>query len=79
MMQKGKRHLIVNSPALPQNQLPMDEDKSESVLTASQVKQLARKGARVFQAVIRLVRPYSTWRGLCRGSVSVCANFVCPT
>jgi hypothetical protein len=53
MIRKGKRHLTVNSPALPQNQLPMDEEKSESVLSASQVKRLARKGARVFLAVIR--------------------------
>jgi hypothetical protein len=50
MIRKGKRHLIVNSPALPRNQV--DEEKSESVLSASQVKRLARKGARVFLAVI---------------------------
>jgi hypothetical protein len=55
MLRKGKRHLIVNSPALPRNQLPVDEKKSESVLSASQVKRLARKGARVFLAVIRPV------------------------
>jgi hypothetical protein len=52
MIQKGKRHMTVNSPALPQNQLPMDEEKSESVLSTSQVKQLARKEAKVFLAVI---------------------------
>jgi hypothetical protein len=57
MIQKGKRHLTVNSPALPRNQLPVDEEKSESVLSASQVKRLARKGARVFLAVIRPVEP----------------------
>jgi hypothetical protein len=55
MIRKGKRYLTVNSPVLPQNQLPVDEEKSESVLTASQVKRLARKGARVFLAVIRPV------------------------
>jgi hypothetical protein len=55
MIQKGKTHLTVNSLALPRNQLPMDEEKSESVLSASQVKRLARKGARVFLAVIRPV------------------------
>jgi hypothetical protein len=54
-IRKGKRHLTVNSPALPRNQLPVDEEKSESVLSASQVKRLARKGARVFLAVIRPV------------------------
>jgi hypothetical protein len=53
MIRKGKRHLIVNSPTLPRNQLPVDEEKFESVLSASQVKRLARKGARVFLAVIR--------------------------
>jgi hypothetical protein len=55
MIRKGKRHLTVNSSALPRNQLPVDKEKSESVLSASQVKRLARKGARVFLAVIRPV------------------------
>jgi hypothetical protein len=55
MIRKGKRHLTVNTPALPRNQLLVDEEKSESVLSASQVKRLARKGARVFLAVIRPV------------------------
>jgi hypothetical protein len=47
--------MTVNSPALPRNQLPVDDEKSDSVLSASQVKRLARKGARVFLAVIRPV------------------------
>jgi hypothetical protein len=55
MIQKGKRHMTINSPALPRNQLPVDDEKSDSVLSASQVKRLARKGARVFLAVIRPV------------------------
>jgi hypothetical protein len=55
MIRKGKRNLTVNSLALPQNQLPVDEEKSESVLSASQVKRLVRKGARMFLSVIRLV------------------------
>jgi hypothetical protein len=55
MIRKGKRHMTVNSPALPRTQLPVDEENSEFVLSASQVKRLARKGARVFLAVIRPV------------------------
>jgi hypothetical protein len=55
MIRKGKRHMTINSPALPRNQLPVDDEKSDSVLSASQVKRLARKGARVFLAVIRPV------------------------
>jgi hypothetical protein len=55
MIRKGKKHMIVNSPALPRNQLSVDDEKCDSVLSASQVKLLARKGARVFLAVIRLV------------------------
>jgi hypothetical protein len=55
MIRKGKRHLIVNSPALPRNQLPVDKEKFESVLSASQVKRSARKGTRDFLAVIRPV------------------------
>jgi hypothetical protein len=55
MIRKGKRHMTVKSPALPRSQLPMDDEKSDSVLSASQVKRLARKGARVFLAMIRHV------------------------
>jgi hypothetical protein len=55
MIRNGKRHLIVSSPALPRNQLPVDEQKSESVLSTSQVKRLARKRAKVFLALIRPV------------------------
>jgi hypothetical protein len=55
MIRKGKRHMTVNSPALPRSQLSVDDEKSDSVLSASQVKRLARKGARVFLAVIRPV------------------------
>jgi hypothetical protein len=55
MIRKGKRHMTVNSPAFPRSQLPVDDEKADSVLSASQVKRLARKGARVFLAVIRPV------------------------
>jgi hypothetical protein len=55
MIRKGKRHMTINSPALPRNRLPVDDEKSDSVLSASQVKRLARKGARVFLAVIHPV------------------------
>ena len=80
MIRKGNRHMTINSSALPRNQLPVDEEKSESVLSASQVKRLARKGARVFCGDPSCgVRPCSTCRGLCRDSVSGCANFFCPT
>src|SRR6478672_11129480 len=48
MIKKGKRHMTVNSPALPRSQPLVDEQKSDSVLSASQLKRLARKGARVF-------------------------------
>jgi hypothetical protein len=33
----------------------VDDEKSDSVLSASQVKRLARKGARVFLALVRPV------------------------
>jgi hypothetical protein len=52
MIQKGKRHMTVNSPTLPQVQPPVEEEKSDSVLSASQLKRLARKIARVFLALI---------------------------
>jgi hypothetical protein len=59
MIRKGKRHMAINSPALPRNQLPVDDEKSDSDLSASQVKRLARKGARVFLAMIRSVESNS--------------------
>jgi hypothetical protein len=55
MIRKGKIHMTVNSLALPRSQLPLDDKKSDSVLSASQVKRLVRKGARVFLAMIRPV------------------------
>jgi hypothetical protein len=55
MIRKGKRHMTVNSPALPRDQPPVEKEKSDSVLSASQLKRMARKGAQVFLAVIRPV------------------------
>jgi hypothetical protein len=53
MIQKGRRHMIVNSPALPRNKPPVE--KFDPVFSTSQLKRKARKGARVFLAVIRHV------------------------
>jgi hypothetical protein len=47
--------MTVKSSAFSRSQLRVDDEKSDSVLSASQVKRLARKGARVFLAVIRPV------------------------
>jgi hypothetical protein len=58
MIRKGKRHMTLNSPALPRVQSPVEKEKSDSVLSASQLKRMARKGARVFLAVIRPVESY---------------------
>jgi hypothetical protein len=57
MIRTGKRHMIVNTLALPQSQSPVEKDleKFDSVLSVSQLKRMARKGARVFLAVIRPV------------------------
>jgi hypothetical protein len=77
MIRKGKRHLTVNRPALPRNQLPVDEEKFESVFSSSQVKRLAQKEARVFLAVIR--RMESDPVPPVVGSVSGCVNFFYPT
>jgi hypothetical protein len=55
MIGKGKRYMTVNTPALPRVQPPVEKEKSDSVLSASQLKRMARKGARVFLAVIRPV------------------------
>jgi hypothetical protein len=55
-IKKGKRHMTtIRSPALPRVQPPVEEEKSDSVLSTSQLKRMARKGARVFPAMIRPV------------------------
>jgi hypothetical protein len=47
--------MTVNSPALPRVQPLVEKEKSDSVLSASQLKRMAQKRARVFLAVIRPV------------------------
>jgi hypothetical protein len=41
MIENGKRHMTVNSPALPRVQPPVEKEKSNSVLSASQLKRMA--------------------------------------
>ena len=53
MIQKGKRHITVNSPALPRTLLTVDADSNESVLSYSQLKRMSRKGACVYLAVLK--------------------------
>jgi hypothetical protein len=82
MIQKGRRYLTLNSPALSRSQFLVDEEKSESVLSASRGKRLVRKEARVSGPggdPSCGVRPCSTRVGLCRDSASGCANFFYPT
>ena len=55
MIQKGKRFLTLKSPALPRTR-SLEEEKPKpdpSVLSYSQLKRLARKGARVFLATLK--------------------------
>ena len=55
MIQKGKRHMTVNSPALPRSAgvVEQEETSDPSLLTYSQMKRLARKGAAVFLATLK--------------------------
>ena len=57
MIQKGKRHMTVNSPALPRSAgvVEQEETSDPSLLTYSQMKRLARKGAAVFLATLKPV------------------------
>ena len=55
MIQKGKRHITVNSPALPRTSLTSDEELNQSLLSYSQLKRMSRKGARVYLAVLKPV------------------------
>ena len=53
MIQKGSRHMTLKSPPLPRSRLVEEEKSNSSVLSVSQLKRLARKGARVFLAVLK--------------------------
>ena len=55
MIQKGKRHMTVTSPALPRTVGVVEEEKTSdpSLLTYSQMKRLARKGAAIFLATLK--------------------------
>jgi hypothetical protein len=55
MIRKGQKHMNVSSLAFPRSRPPVDNEKSDFVLSASQVKRLAPKEAGVFLAVIRPV------------------------
>jgi hypothetical protein len=74
MIRKGKRHMTIKSPALPRSQLPVDDEKSDSVLSASQVKRLARKGARAFSHCFPLWSPtlFHQWWPLSRLYLRMC-------
>jgi hypothetical protein len=43
MIRKGKRHMTVNSLALPRVQPAVEKEKSDSVLSASQLTRMARR------------------------------------
>ena len=51
MIQKGKRHLTLNSPPLLREQ--PDSNTDVTVLSVKQLKRLVRKGSRVFLAVLK--------------------------
>ena len=54
MIQKGKRHITVRSPALPRSASIVEEKTFDpTLLSYSQMKRLARRGADVFLAVLK--------------------------
>ena len=53
MIQKGKRHMTLNSPPLHREQ--PEVNTNVSVLSVKQLKRLVRKGSRVFLAVLKEV------------------------
>jgi hypothetical protein len=64
MIRKGKRHMSINSLALPRNQSPVEKDleKFNSVLSISQSKRMVQKGAQVSLAMIRPVKSPTLYR-----------------
>jgi hypothetical protein len=81
MIQKGKRHLTVNSPALPRNQLLVDKEKIRLRFVSLTDEAVGPERSESVPGGDPSceVRPCSTCRGLCCGSVSGCANFFCST
>ena len=52
MIQKGKRHITVNSPALPRSR-SVDDESNSTLLSYAQVKRAVKRGARVFLATLK--------------------------
>src|SRR6478672_2126199 len=57
MIQKGRRHLTVRSPALPRSRFDDDEKSNPDVLSHSQLKRLVKRGACVYLASLKPLDP----------------------
>ena len=58
MIQKGKRHVTVKSPALPRSRVVEEKKANPSVLSYSQMKRLMRKGVPVYLASLKPMDDY---------------------
>ena len=58
MIQKGKRHVTVKSPALPRSRVVEEKTANPSVLSYSQMKRLMRKGVPVYLASLKPMDDY---------------------
>ena len=55
-IQKGKRHITVKSPPLPRTAALSEENEAKpSLLSYAQVKRMARRGAQVFLASLKMI------------------------
>ena len=60
-IQKGKRNITVNSPALPRTKPVKDDNANSNLLSFTQLKRLMRKkGQRVFLASLKPMEDYSS-------------------
>ena len=57
-IQKGKRHITVKSPPLPRTAALSEDNEAEpSLLSYAQVKRMAKRGAQVFLASLKMIDP----------------------
>ena len=73
MIQKGKRHLTVRSPALPRSRMDEDEKTNPDLLSHAQLKRLMKRGACVYLASLKPIDPDAATctNAAVAGSVSV--------
>ena len=74
MIQKGKRHLTVKSPALPRSRSDEEAESNSDVLSHAQLKRLVKRGAVVYLASLKPLDPDATLSAIAAVAGSAVGN-----